>query len=625
MLALRLARGARPAVHLRRLTVTAASGGTGFLLLCALGHALAHPDATAGSVLRLAWSAAPLAATVYYAVAVARTDPGTRPRPGLSAIGLGPGRLMAISAMTTALSTALGSALALLLFLHLRGDLGGLPLDGDASKTLAVGHPLPVPATLTLLLLVPVIASVTTALTLRSRTLSARRTRTGQTGHPGQAAQAGPGRGRARAGEPHGGSAGAPESAGETGPGARGGLRTHAAATRDGGGTRVTARTADGPAADVPGGAAGVADAAGATGAAPADVAALPAHGRDAGADSRPGPRADDGRGGPDSPAAPDGFGYEDGPGYGFAFGEGPEAGAVREPMPGRPGAGGRPAPAAAGPREANGQHDGPHGAPGDTTGLHGMPTGAPSGPSPAPRPHRDPAGSHSLAAVLEAPESYALPSGVQDPYPQPPAPRPTPGGLPWGVAVLAAGLAVETYASSSGDASGLGLPGGAADSPAGVLVGWLLTALGLVLTGPGLTHLCGRLLQAYRPGALRLLAGRVLQEEAGRIGRPLGVVCAVASGAYAMVAPVSGTSPGIGPLTTLGAVVVAGCTVLTLAAAVGEARESRAETTAALVRLGVPAGTLRTAAWLRVGALCAVFVPLTWTVAELAAAPLVP
>ncbi|WP_309505090.1 hypothetical protein [Streptomyces sp. KM273126] len=178
MLALRLARGAPPAVHLRRLLVTAASAGTGFLLLCALGHALAHPDAPAGSVLRLVWCGVPLAAAVYFAVAVARTDPGTRPRPGLAAIGLGPGRLMAVSALTTALSTTLGSLLALLYFLLLRGDLTGVPLDGTAPETLAADHPLPLPAALTLLLLVPLLASLTTALMLRPRG--------GVPGHAGQ-------------------------------------------------------------------------------------------------------------------------------------------------------------------------------------------------------------------------------------------------------------------------------------------------------------------------------------------------------------------------------------------------------------------------------------------------------
>ncbi len=88
MLALRLTRGSRPAVQVRRLLVATASAGTAFLLLSTLGYAMSHPPG--GAALRLAWCAAPLAATVYLAAAVARADPGTRPRPGLSAIGLGP-------------------------------------------------------------------------------------------------------------------------------------------------------------------------------------------------------------------------------------------------------------------------------------------------------------------------------------------------------------------------------------------------------------------------------------------------------------------------------------------------------------------------------------------------------
>lgn len=147
MLALRLTRGAHPAVQLRRLLVAAASTGTGFLLLCTLGYALGHPGSTGTALLRLAWCLAPLAATVYFAVAVARTDPGTKPRPGLSAIGLGPLRLMAVSATTTALSCTLGSMLALLFFLHLRGDLTGMPFDGAAAESLAAGRPLPLPGT----------------------------------------------------------------------------------------------------------------------------------------------------------------------------------------------------------------------------------------------------------------------------------------------------------------------------------------------------------------------------------------------------------------------------------------------------------------------------------------------
>ncbi|MEU0692016.1 hypothetical protein [Streptomyces uncialis] len=399
MLALRLARGARPSVQARRLLVTVASAGTGFLLLCTFGYALGHPGAAFGSSLRLAWCAAPLAATVYLAVAVARTDPATRPRPGLSAVGLGPGRRSVLAAVSTAAACALGSLIALTVFLHLRGDLGALPLGGAADALLAADQDLPFAATLTLLTLVPVTASVTAALLLRPRG------RPAATGRPGTRA-----------------------------------------ATRD----------------------------------------------------------------------------------------------------------------------------------PGDDTD----------------------------------PDRPLMPSA-------------TPTGLPWGVALLAAGLAVESYASRSDAALGLRLPGGLASGPLGVLVGWACTAVGLALAGPALVHGCGRALQAVRPGAVRLLAGRVLQQEARRIGRPLGVVCAVVSGAFAAAALYTGSEPDTGPLSALGAALVVGCALAALVLAAVEAKHARSQTTAALLRLGAPAVVLRAAVALRAVALCALFAPLTWGIAELAAAPL--
>ncbi|MEV0124608.1 hypothetical protein AB0I16_24275 [Streptomyces sp. NPDC050703] len=387
MLALRLGRRARPLVQLRRLFVATASAGTGFLLLCTLAYAMEHPGA--GAFARLAWCVAPVTASVYFAVAVARTDPGTKPRAGLSRAGLGPARLTVLAAISTAVACALGSMVALLVFLHLRGDLSGLPFDGAAAGLLAAKLPLPLGAVLTLLTVVPVTASAVTALALRPR----------------------------------------------------------------------------------------------------------PAKGSATSEDAR----ADE---------------------------------------------------------------------PSDT-------------------------------------------------------PAPPPGGLPWGIAVLAAGLAVETYAGRSPGGSGFRLPGGAAGNPAGVLGGWALTALGLALAGPGLTYLCGRLLQAARPGAVRLLAGRVLQEEARRIGRPLGVLCAVASGAYASVVLYAEPRTGVGPLTALGALLVTGCAVLTLATAAVETRQSRTRTTQTLLRFGAPATALRGSAALRAAALTALFAPLTWAVAELAALPL--
>ncbi|PJN25763.1 hypothetical protein CG717_30125 [Streptomyces sp. CB02613] len=384
MLALRLARGSHPLVLVRRLLVAAASAGVGFLLLCALGYAAGHP-ASAGSVLRLLWCFVPLAATVQFAVAVARTDPSTRPRPGLSSLGLGPVRLSALAAVSTAVSTTLGSVVALLFFLHLRGDLTGMPFDGGAAEFLGAGTPLPLAAALMLLALVPVAASTASALALRSR-----------------------------------------------------------------------------------------------------------------------------------------------------------------------------------------------------------------------PDPARDTFGSEEL-----------------------PEPAPAPAGLPWGVALTAAGLAVEAIASRGAAGNAFPLPGRYDSTPVAVLVGWTLTAVGLAMAGPSLTHLCGRALQAVRPGAVRLLAGRVLMDEARRIGRPLGIVCAVVSAAVAASALYGGDDRPYGPLTALGAVLVLGCTTATLLTSALEAKHARAHTAEALLRMGAPAATLRRATLLRAGALLALFAPLTWVIAQLAALPL--
>ncbi|GGU43120.1 hypothetical protein [Streptomyces lavendofoliae] len=388
MLALRLARGAHPLVLLRRLLVAAASAGVGFLLLCTLGYAVGHPGESQAALTRLAWCALPLAATVHFAVAVARTDPATRPRPGLSAIGLGPTRLAAVAAASTAVSCSLGSAVALLVFLHLRGDLTGLPFDGASAELLGAGRPLPVAGALTLLAVVPVVASTSAALTLRPR-----------------------------------------------------------------------------------------------------------------------------------------------------------------------------------------------------------------------------------RRAVLD-----------DDPDTAEPAAAAPPSGLPWGVALVALGVAVEMYASRGrgGGAAALPLPGGLGGGPVGVLAGWTLTAVGLAVAGPGLTHLTGRLLQAFRPGVTRLLAGRALMDEARRIGRPLGVACAVASatiGATTLYGP-GGAQP-FGPLTGLGAALVMTCTTATLLTAALESRQTRVSTKDALLRLGASASMLRLAVTVRALALLAVFAPLTWAVAELAALPL--
>lgn len=497
MLALRLTRAARPAVHLRRLLVAAAAGGTGFLLLSALGYAMVHPTHSTAALLRLSWCVIPLVATVYLALAVARTDPGTRPRPGLSALGLGPGRLMFVAALNTALACTLGSLLALLAFLHLRGDLPGLAFDGSAKDFLAVDRSLPVPAALTLLAVLPVVASTAVAVTLRPRDL------------PDPA-------GRARARRRFGA------------PGTRAKREAFGAYGRFG--TRL-----------------------------------LPSAPRTA----------------PPPAAAPD---------------TGP-AGADALDRKGTPG----------------------NGTPDDGTHHGGT--------------HQNGTAQDDTAQVGTAQVGTAQDGTAQAPVGEavPPAGvtgrvehARTPAGLPWGVAVLAAGLAAESYVSTMEATARTVLPGGLAVGPAGVLAGWALTAVGLVLAAPGLTHLCGRLLQLARPGALRLLAGRALMAEATRIGRPLGVLCAVVSAAFAArMLHADGDGLAFGPLTTLGGLVVAGCSLATVLTAAVEARQSRSDTTEALLRLGAPATVLRSAAALRAGALLALFAPLTLLVAELAALPL--
>ncbi|MCX4236771.1 hypothetical protein [Streptomyces ortus] len=525
MLALRLVRGANPAVQFRRLLVAAASAGTGFLLLCTLGYAMGHPEASTAAVLRLAWCLAPIAATVQFAVAVARTDPATRPRTGLAAIGLGPAQLMILAAVSTAVSCTLGSMVALLFFLHLRGDLTGLPFDGAAAGLLAANQPLRLPATLTLLAVVPVLASAASAVVLRPR------------GPRPSAAAAGGRPGRL------GGSGGYGRSTERVGSSAYGRF-----------GARATGSTPPPP--------------------------PTPAEGRETATQTAPALSTDG--------SPPEGAG-----------GPARQAASVDPHNPGHP----------------------------TPEGARGTPQSAPTDPH-HPRDQHAVAALDALDARDAADHSTVLPevrrtarrAPATQQYPAtPPHPQRPPGCRRAGRGSRRGDVRRPWRDAHQGPA----LPGGFTGGPFGVLVGWALTALGLALAGPARTHLCGRLLQSVRPSAPRLLAGRVLMEEATRIGRPLGVVCAVASGLYAMAVLYAGTRPGIGPLTTLGLVLVAGCAVATLLTAAVEARNARADTTAALLRIGAPAATLRTAATLRAGALLAVLTPLTWAIAELAAMPL--
>ena len=132
-------------------------------------------------------------------------------------------------------------------------------------------------------------------------------------------------------------------------------------------------------------------------------------------------------------------------------------------------------------------------------------------------------------------------------------------------------------------------MPGGFAGGPAGVLAGWALTAVGLALAGPGLTYLCGRLLQSVRPGGCGCWPAGCSRR---RRGASAGRWAWCARWPPARTPALHRSRPAFGPLTTLGALLVAGCTLLTLVTAAVEAKQDRADTTAALLRLGAPAAT---------------------------------
>ncbi|MFH0242169.1 hypothetical protein ACGRHY_06930 [Streptomyces sp. HK10] len=242
------------------------------------------------------------------------------------------------------------------------------------------------------------------------------------------------------------------------------------------------------------------------------------------------------------------------------------------------------------------------------------------------------------LAAAGASAVAARMRAAPRDHRPQPPAvlphrPPPVPAGLPWGVAVTATGLALDAYAAErfvASTGSRASLPGSPDALGPGIVAGWLLIAAGLVLAGPGLVHLCGLLLAAGRPGVLRLLSGRVLREEAQRVGHPAGVLCAVTAGALTAVrlhgpgTVLGGGAAAVGPLAALGTAVVVVCAVAGALSAASEFRAARAPANDGLRRLGVPRRLLRAAAALRVAALLGVLMATAWLVAELASTPLV-
>ncbi len=198
--------------------------------------------------------------------------------------------------------------------------------------------------------------------------------------------------------------------------------------------------------------------------------------------------------------------------------------------------------------------------------------------------------------------------------------------GLPWGLALAAAGLALEVYAHSwtrPREGALLALPAGLGRLTPALLLGWALTAAALVVVGPGLVRLGGQALAAHRPGALRLLAGRALQEEAERVGRPLGVLCGVASAALAVTELYRPATRPPGVLTLIGAALLVLCPAVCALAAALEARHARRAITGAVAEQGASAALLRRAVALRTAVALTVLAPVTWAVGQLAALPL--
>lgn len=230
-------------------------------------------------------------------------------------------------------------------------------------------------------------------------------------------------------------------------------------------------------------------------------------------------------------------------------------------------------------------------------------------------------------------PEHRAVPAGATRGGARRPAGRTVRhAGLLGGGALIVCGLALTGYAATllprasvSGAAGHGGLPRPGELSASPLAAGWLLAALGLVVAGPGLVSLTGRLLAVHRPGAVRLLAGRALQREAPHVGRALGLACAVGA-ALAALARVRLGAEGVrplGPQAVLGVTLVACCAAGSALAALAGARRLRRAAARVLDGLGAPRALRRRVTLARTGVLGAVFALVLCGTAVLAALPL--
>ncbi|MEW2223378.1 hypothetical protein AB0939_29485 [Streptomyces sp. NPDC006990] len=164
--------------------------------------------------------------------------------------------------------------------------------------------------------------------------------------------------------------------------------------------------------------------------------------------------------------------------------------------------------------------------------------------------------------------------------------------------------------------------PGAVAGWP--FAAGWTLIGVGLMVAGPGLVALSGRLLGAARPGPVRLLAGRSLVREAAVAGRPLGALSAVGAALVAVIRThLTGAGlPAPGPLVGLAAALTGCCAAAAGLAVLARVRRARAPVRELLDRLGAPRQLGRGVALLRAATATAVCAPLVAAAGLLTALP---
>jgi len=199
-------------------------------------------------------------------------------------------------------------------------------------------------------------------------------------------------------------------------------------------------------------------------------------------------------------------------------------------------------------------------------------------------------------------PVSEALPGRAEQP------PRTGFGPLrlavPTGLVVV--GIALELYGLRPGadqDGRPVDLPARLGATSTAALTGWTFAALGLALLTAPLLAWTGRLLALGRPAPLRLLAGRGLTAEAGRLGTPLAVLALTLAAVLTAVrywADKPGTAEALPAVE--GALII-GCAVAAVLTRAAEVRSSRRGVTAALLQLGAAPRLLFGATLLRTGA----------------------